>query len=381
MPVTLADSISIPEDGMISADVFEELKQKNKAVTFIGESSGVRYEWIIFGNDVKEIKDLNLGIEITESNEKKIAFRFISNENFGFSPALSIYLNDFWDAQSAIMATDDGKDLQITITNKKQSILNFSPEVQTGSYVITPNNKPDGTTLSSTQSSDTTRDISSAVSSETPEISSEPNSKPSQNITSPYETQVHAAESSETNTSDISLESTQTNSYIIKTEQYGASHMSDDKPLSAESDDQKIDTRESYTCTISIECSSILNNLINLDPDKLDVLPKSGVILSEQIVVFYEGESVYDALKRVCDENKIHIEASWTPMYNSVYIEGIGNLYEFDCGSGSGWMYRVNGWYPNYGCSRYKLKQGEKIEWRYSCNFGKDIGGSNDIEK
>ena len=68
---------------------------------------------------------------------------------------------------------------------------------------------------------------------------------------------------------------------------------------------------------------------------------------------FTEGESVFDVLKRVCRENKIHMEFSETPVYQSAYIEGIGNLYEFDCGEGSGWMYRVNGEFPNYGCSRY----------------------------
>ena len=52
-----------------------------------------------------------------------------------------------------------------------------------------------------------------------------------------------------------------------------------------------------------------------------------------------------------------------TPMYNSAYIEGINNLYEFDCGELSGWMYKVNGWFPNYGCSRYQLKEGDTIEW------------------
>ena len=43
------------------------------------------------------------------------------------------------------------------------------------------------------------------------------------------------------------------------------------------------------------------------------------------------------------------------------YIEGINNLYEFDCGEQSGWMYSVNGWFPNYGCSRYQLKDGDVV--------------------
>ena len=91
------------------------------------------------------------------------------------------------------------------------------------------------------------------------------------------------------------------------------------------------------------------------------MLPKDGVVLKAQTVTFYEGESVFDVLKRVCREKGIHLEASWTPMYNSAYIEGINNLYEFDCGELSGWMYRVNGWYPNYGCSRYALSDGDVV--------------------
>ena len=51
------------------------------------------------------------------------------------------------------------------------------------------------------------------------------------------------------------------------------------------------------------------------------------------------------------------------------------NLYEFDVGNKSGWMYKVNGWFPNYGCSRYQLKDGDVIEWVYTCDLGDDVGG------
>ena len=43
----------------------------------------------------------------------------------------------------------------------------------------------------------------------------------------------------------------------------------------------------------------------------------------------------------------------YTPLYKSYYVEGINQLYEFDCGKNSGWMYSVNGEYPNYGASSY----------------------------
>ena len=129
------------------------------------------------------------------------------------------------------------------------------------------------------------------------------------------------------------------------------------------------------TCTVSISCAAILEDPERLNAEKADLVPADGVLLAPTAVEFTEGESVFDVLKRVCRENKIHMEFSETPVYQSAYIEGIGNLYEFDCGEGSGWMYRVNGEFPNYGCSRYPLQDGDTVEWVYTCDFGADVGG------
>ena len=71
--------------------------------------------------------------------------------------------------------------------------------------------------------------------------------------------------------------------------------------------------------------------------------------------------------------NKICFEFEGSAINKSVYVEGIGNLYEFDGGDMSGWMYRVNGVFANVGCSEYIIKAGDKIEFVYTCNFGKDI--------
>ena len=35
----------------------------------------------------------------------------------------------------------------------------------------------------------------------------------------------------------------------------------------------------------------------------------------------------------------------------------------------------VNGWFPNYGCSRYQVQSGDVIEWLYTCDLGADVGG------
>lgn len=150
-------------------------------------------------------------------------------------------------------------------------------------------------------------------------------------------------------------------------------------PAPAEPEDAEKDETKQYTCTISIRCDTILNNMDQFDQDKLGILPGSGTILSKTTVTFTEGESVFDVLKRVTRQKGIHLEYSSTAAYNSAYIEGIGNIYEFDCGSLSGWMYKVNGWFPNYGCSRYTLKQGDSIEWVYTCELGQDIGGGSSL--
>ena len=130
------------------------------------------------------------------------------------------------------------------------------------------------------------------------------------------------------------------------------------------------------SCTIEIRCDTILNNMGNLTAGKEGYVPSSGTILGTTQVTFYEGETVFDVLQRVCSSAGIQLEYSWTPIYDSYYIEGINHLYEFDCGNESGWMYKVNGWFPNYGCSSYTLADGDTIVWCYTCNgLGADVGG------
>ena len=79
-----------------------------------------------------------------------------------------------------------------------------------------------------------------------------------------------------------------------------------------------------------------------LDPDKQELIPSDGVLLQTEVVL-EEGDTAYDVLERAAREANMHLESSVTPGYRSVYIEGIANLYEFDCGSLSGWIYFVNG--------------------------------------
>lgn len=146
------------------------------------------------------------------------------------------------------------------------------------------------------------------------------------------------------------------------------------KPIPVEPQDVTISGAD-HTCTISISCATILNHMDWLDPEKVEMVPEDGWILQPTQVTFYEGESVFNVLQRTCKQQGIHMEFENTPMYNSAYIEGIHNLYEFDCGELSGWMYKVNEWFPNYGCSRYQLHEGDVICWVYTCDLGIDVDG------
>lgn len=136
-------------------------------------------------------------------------------------------------------------------------------------------------------------------------------------------------------------------------------------------------TEDSQTVTISIRCDTILDNWDKLDDSlKSDkYVPADGVILPTFRVVLRKGDTVYDIFSRVTRYSKIVTDCVYTVNYSSVYVKGINHLYEFSCGELSGWMYRVNGVFPGYGCSKYVLKDGDVIEWVYTCDLGRDVGG------
>ncbi|MCC5909120.1 MAG: DUF4430 domain-containing protein [Clostridiaceae bacterium] len=162
---------------------------------------------------------------------------------------------------------------------------------------------------------------------------------------------------------------------LDKKDKYLTDPVPEGKPNPVEWQDVEINKENQLTATLSVTCKTILNNMEIFNKDKLEVLPEDGIIYPKQEVIFYEGESVFDVLLREMQSNRIHMEFSMTPIYNSNYVEGINNIYEFDGGELSGWMYKVNGWFPNYGSSRYKLENGDVIQWIYTCDLGRDIGG------
>ena len=85
-------------------------------------------------------------------------------------------------------------------------------------------------------------------------------------------------------------------------------------------------------------------------------------------------ETVWDVLKRVFSKHSMSVDASDNNQYNTIYISSINGLGEFDNGKLSGWMYSVNGVWPDYGCSGYTLHDGDTVVWSYTCDLGRDVG-------
>ncbi len=121
-------------------------------------------------------------------------------------------------------------------------------------------------------------------------------------------------------------------------------------------------------CKITVTCEEVFSHMGQLSEQAKKVIPADGIILMGEYEI-RQGDTVFDVLKRGCMEKGIHLDYSFTPIYDTYYIKGIHNLYEFDCGDESGWMYKVNDQNPGYGCSRYVVKPGDRIVFYYSCEY------------
>lgn len=132
-----------------------------------------------------------------------------------------------------------------------------------------------------------------------------------------------------------------------------------------------------HLCTIEIRCDTVMDTSVLENEAVIPYLPKDGVILAATEVEYTPGETVFDVLLRVTRDNDIQFEFREDALYSGAYVEGINYLYELDAGALSGWMYKVNEQFPNYGCGRYDVEDGDVIVWLYTCDLGLDVGDNS----
>lgn len=126
----------------------------------------------------------------------------------------------------------------------------------------------------------------------------------------------------------------------------------------------KTTTAKQY-CYLTIECSRILDNMDSLKDGHSKYVPSDGNIIKNYKFTITGKETVYDVLKEACKDNGIKLTAEKSN--TGIYVKGINNLDEFDCGKYSGWIYRVNGITPAKSSSTYTIHNGDRITWSYKC--------------
>ena len=130
-----------------------------------------------------------------------------------------------------------------------------------------------------------------------------------------------------------------------------------------------------FSCNVVIDCKTILNNIDKLSDGKREFVPNDGMILNNFEVKFDEGATSFEVLQKACLLNNIQFEFSKSAG-DSVYVEGINQIYEFDCGELSGWQYFVNNEFQSQGAGQSIVKDGDNISWVYTCEVGEDIKGA-----
>lgn len=121
-----------------------------------------------------------------------------------------------------------------------------------------------------------------------------------------------------------------------------------------------VSEEETIQCTVTISCEEVLDHMGDLKPEKAGLVPEDGILLETTMTVT-KGETAFDVLRKACTDAGISLDAT------GGYVKGIQNLYEFDCGSNSGWKYTVNGMFPNYGSNAYVLEEGDNVLWNFAC--------------
>ncbi|WP_110930792.1 DUF4430 domain-containing protein [Paenibacillus bouchesdurhonensis] len=94
-------------------------------------------------------------------------------------------------------------------------------------------------------------------------------------------------------------------------------------------------------------------------------------ILSPVTVTLQDRDTAFTALSRAAGARNISID--YIGSGATLYVQAIDGLGEFDKGPESGWMYSVNGVFPNYSAGLYTLQNGDVLRWRYTTNLGRDL--------
>lgn len=351
----------IPENGIITKEQLQTIAGEDKEIQFVETlGEGLSYTWTFNANLIKNPQDQNLKISFennvldglkTQYTDTAYAMKLkMAGKGLVAACVLSVTVPELLEIEEAsLVKEENGAYIEVApATIEKNATdgtttlkMNLATMEEESFLIGKGGTAPDAATEGEATTEETTTEEKSETTTEKKEETTTVKNPETTTVKKPETTTAKKPETTTAKEAETTTEETK------------------------------------LICTISISCATILDNMDKLDPAKKDFVPSDGWILKKTKVTFEKGESVHDILKRICMEKGIHMESSYTPIYDSAYVEGINQLYEFDCGSESGWMYKVKGWFPNYGCSQYEVSDGDAIEWVYTCNLGDDVGDNS----
>lgn len=170
-------------------------------------------------------------------------------------------------------------------------------------------------------------------------------------------------------TDDISRTSGETNKSVTSNNKSSSSNSPDDSSNKASSNDSSPKPEaQMIRVNLEIDCKTILNNMDDLDKGYQDFVPNGGIILDNVSLEVKKNSTVLDVLKSVNEKYGLNLKTRGSVF--GTYVYGIGNIEEKICGNSSGWMYSVNNVFSGQSASSYRLKDGDKIKWRFTCKPG-----------
>ena len=132
-------------------------------------------------------------------------------------------------------------------------------------------------------------------------------------------------------------------------------------PTKAEEVDK---TENKMTVTVNISCHELLSFATENLRNKI---PNEGYLLTSCQVQIDDDDTVYDVLRRVCEAKGMNYSASKGSF--GVYVSSIDNLSDSVVGKTAGWCYFVNGNFAKVSASKFRVKDGQTIDWEYDDNW------------
>lgn len=389
--------VKLAKSGVVSKDKMTQLVQAKRNFTFKGQTHGISYTWAYTAAQVKNPTKQKLGLKLTEKDiqaalkktagaTNHISFK-LAKFHLAGSPTLTITIPKHWHATAVTLVTAKPLTVQSKTAvqlkrtaNKTRLTLKVTATNQTY-HLIGTKHVATKTVKSAKATSHSQTTVAKKKSQTTATAKKAQKTTRKQATTAATTTASSATSSASTaDTSDDSAAHATTSSSTTQSSQHAATQNQTTTSANATTKTTKstaTKTNTTPTVTISISCATAAAKLGDVKSSKQAYVPSDGWILKPTKVTLKSGESVYDVLKTVTAAHGIQMESRYTPMYGAYYIEGIHQLYEFDAGSLSGWMYAVDGWFPNYGASEYTdLKDGSVIKWVYTLNLGSDVAAT-----